>query len=71
MYGKAGKSCKLQTEAERTSRIENAGKGVENLLLSFSQPNFYFNATTAYAILRWKALPVGKRDFAGMPRLKG
>ena len=43
----------------------------EDFLLSFSQPNFYFHATTAYDILRWKGLPIGKRDFAGMPRLKG
>lgn len=42
----------------------------ENFLLSFSQPNFYFHATTAYDILRWKGVPIGKRDFAGMPRLK-
>src|ERR1700733_9235067 len=26
----------------------------ENFLLSFSQPNFYFHATTTYDILRWK-----------------
>jgi hypothetical protein len=42
----------------------------ENFLLSFSQPNFYFHATTAYAILRWKGLPIGKRDFMGKPRVK-
>jgi uncharacterized protein len=42
----------------------------ENFLLSFSQPNFYFHATTAYDILRWKGLPIGKRDFVGQPRLK-
>lgn len=42
----------------------------ENFLLSFSQPNFYFHATTAYDILRWKGLPIGKRDFAGTPRFK-
>lgn len=42
----------------------------EAFLLSFSQPNFYFHAVTAYDILRWKGLPIGKRDFAGMPRLK-
>jgi hypothetical protein len=40
----------------------------ENFLLSFSQPNFYFHATTTYDILRWKGLPIGKRDFAGKPR---
>jgi hypothetical protein len=41
----------------------------ENFLLSFSQPNFYFHATTAYDILRWKGVPLGKRDFMGMPRI--
>jgi uncharacterized protein len=40
----------------------------ENFLLSFSQPNFYFHATTAYDILRWKGLPLGKRDFMGQTR---
>jgi uncharacterized protein len=42
----------------------------ENFLLSFSQPNFYFHATTAYDILRWKGLPLGKRDFVGRVRIK-
>ncbi len=42
----------------------------ENFLLSFSQPNFYFHATTAYDILRWKGLPIGKRDYTGQLRLK-
>jgi hypothetical protein len=42
----------------------------ENFLLSFSQPNFYFHATTTYDILRWKGLPLGKRDFIGRPRSK-
>lgn len=42
----------------------------ENFLLSFSQPNFYFHATTAYDILRWKGLPIGKRDFIGGLRIK-
>lgn len=41
-----------------------------NFLLSFSQPNFYFHATTAYAILRAQGMKLGKRDFLGMPRLK-
>lgn len=40
----------------------------ENFLLSFSQPNFYFHATTAYDILRWKGLDIGKRDFIGQMR---
>ncbi len=42
----------------------------KNFLLSFSQPNFYFHATTAYDILRWKGLPIGKRDYTGRPRIK-
>ena len=42
----------------------------ENFLLSFSQPNFYFHASTAYDILRWKGLPLGKRDFVGRVRIK-
>lgn len=42
-----------------------------DFVLSFSFPNFYFHATTAYAILRMKGVPIGKRDFMGMPRLKG
>jgi uncharacterized protein len=41
----------------------------ENFLLSFSQPNFYFHATTAYDILRWKGLPLSKRDFTGRVRI--
>ena len=33
--------------------------------LNFALPNFYFHATTAYAILRAKGVPVGKMDFLG------
>jgi hypothetical protein len=42
----------------------------ENFLLSFSTPNLFFHATTAYDILRLKGAPIGKRDFMGPPRLK-
>ena len=41
----------------------------ENFLLSFSQPNFYFHAATAYDILRMKGVALGKRDFMGKLRL--
>ena len=41
-----------------------------NFLLSFSQPNFYFHAATAYAILRAQGVNLGKRDFMGTPRVK-
>ena len=37
----------------------------EDFLLSFSQSNFHFHATTAYAILRKQGVEVGKRDFMG------
>jgi hypothetical protein len=43
----------------------------EDFLLSFSQPNFYFHATTAYDILRLKGVQIGKRDFNGRVRKKG
>lgn len=46
------------------------GFTAEDFLLSFSQPNFYFHASTAYDILRWKGLPIGKRDFTGRLRIK-
>ncbi|HUN26303.1 MAG TPA: DUF1993 domain-containing protein [Steroidobacteraceae bacterium] len=42
----------------------------ESFLLSFTQPNFYFHATTAYDILRAKGVPIGKRDFMGPLRMK-
>ncbi len=42
----------------------------EDFLLSFSLPNLYFHATTAYAILRAAGVPLGKRDYLGRPRLK-
>ena len=43
----------------------------EGFLMSFSLPNFYFHATTAYDILRHKGAPLGKRDFMGRLKLKG
>ncbi len=42
----------------------------EDFLTSFTIPNFYFHATTAYAILRAKGVKLGKLDFMGRPRLK-
>lgn len=43
---------------------------VENFVMSFSLPNFYFHATTTYAILREKGVKIGKRDFLGAMRMK-
>lgn len=42
----------------------------EGFLMSFSLPNFFFHAATAYDILRSKGVPLGKRDFMGPMRLK-
>ena len=42
----------------------------EGFLMSFSLPNFYFHAATAYDILRHKGAPLGKRDFLGRLTLK-
>lgn len=41
----------------------------EDFLLSFSQPNFYFHASMAYALLRNAGVPVGKMDFMGAVRI--
>jgi uncharacterized protein len=54
--------------AFRDRRIEFTA---ENFLLSFAYPNFYFHATTAYDILRWKGVQIGKRDFMGALRTRG
>jgi hypothetical protein len=37
----------------------------EAYLVDFALPNFYFHATTAYAIPRHCGAPIGKRDFLG------
>lgn len=42
----------------------------EGFLMSFSLPNFYFHATTAYDILRTNGVPLGKRDFMGRMKMK-
>lgn len=54
--------------AFRDSRMDFTA---DTFLLSFSQPNFYFHATTAYDILRHKGVAVGKRDFLGAVRILG
>jgi hypothetical protein len=42
----------------------------EGFLMSFSLPNFYFHATTAYDILRTNGVPLGKRDYIGRMKMK-
>lgn len=34
-------------------------------LTHFAQPNFYFHATTTYALLRHAGVPLGKSDYLG------
>jgi len=43
---------------------------VEDFLLTFSLPNFYFHATSAYGVLRNQELKIGKMDYLGKLRLK-
>ena len=58
----------------RDMRFEFRGTRIdfhaENFLLSFSLPNLFFHAATAYDILRWKGVAVGKRDFMGRMRIR-
>lgn len=43
---------------------------VEDYLLSFALPNFYFHASMAYAVLRNQGVAIGKMDFLGSVRMK-
>lgn len=62
----------LESFIGRDMRFEFGAYGMdflaEEFLLSFSQPNFYFHAATAYDILRMKGVDIGKRDFNGRVR---
>lgn len=42
----------------------------ETFLLSYSLPNFYFHAVTAYDILRTHGVPIGKGDYEGRLRTR-
>lgn len=50
---------------EITIKIPNAELKFSGLdyVTSWAMPNFYFHATTAYAILRHNGIELGKRDF--------
>jgi len=60
----AGKALDLQIGPRRLAFTS------ETLILSFSLPNFYFHAVTAYDILRSRGVPLGKRDFEGPLRTR-
>lgn len=48
----------------------HADYSAESFLLSFSKPNFYFHAATAYGLLRAGNVQIGKVDFLGTLDLK-
>ena len=62
--------AQIEGSEGREVSFQMGGKPVtftgEAYLLSSAMPNFYFHATTAYAILRQSGVEVGKRDFLGM-----
>jgi hypothetical protein len=60
----AGKDLDLQIGPRRL-KFE-----AETFILSFSLPNFFFHAVTAYDILRARGVPLGKRDFEGVLRTR-
>jgi hypothetical protein len=60
----AGKDLNLQIGPRRLAFTP------ETLILSFSLPNFYFHAVTAYDILRMRGVPLGKRDYEGRLRTR-
>ena len=63
----------LESFVGRPMRFEIGPKKLdftaEDFLLSFSQPNFYFHAATAYGILRSRGVAIGKIDYLGRLRL--
>jgi len=73
MLGSVGED-ELESFTGRPMRFEIGEKRLdftaEDFLLSFSQPNFYFHASMAYAILRAKGVPVGKIDYLGKLRFQ-
>ncbi len=62
--GWAGKNLDLQIGPRKLAFTS------ETLILSFSLPNFYFHAVTAYDILRTLGVPLGKRDYEGRLRTR-
>ncbi|MFM7506456.1 MAG: DUF1993 family protein, partial [Rubrivivax sp.] len=46
----------------RTAELRFSG---EDYLRHFVLPNFYFHATTTYALLRHAGVEIGKRDYLG------
>lgn len=53
------------TRTFTTPRWEGKTMTGADYMLEHALPNFYFHATTAYAILRHNGVPLGKKDFLG------
>ncbi len=63
--GWAGKALDLQIGPRRLAFT------AETFVLSFSLPNIHFHTSIAYAILRTRGVPLGKRDYEGQLRVSG
>jgi len=57
-----GSEDRAITMKMRTGELQFTG---QSFLLTFVLPNFYFHATTLYALLRNAGVPLGKMDFLG------
>ena len=68
-YLKTLKAAQIDGQEARTIEIKVGGQQMsfkgQPYLLHFALPNFFFHATTAYAILRHNGVELGKRDFIG------
>ena len=58
--GSEAREIEMQAGPDRTFELSG-----EDLLTKLSLPNFYFHATTTYALLRQAGVELGKRDFLG------
>ena len=60
---------RIDGQEQRTIEIKVGGQPVTfqglPYLLDYALPNFFFHATTAYAILRQNGIALGKGDFLG------
>jgi hypothetical protein len=70
----AVEEAELEEISKRDMRFEFKDRvmpfTVEDFLLTFSLPNFFFHTTTAYSVLRNQGLPLGKMDFLGAMRMR-
>ena len=61
--------AQIDGQEERTVVLKTPSKELTftglRYLLDFATPNFYFHATTAYAILRNQGVGIGKLDYLG------